>query len=68
MNYFIYYREEVSTVTNNGDDQDDKEESTMKRRSPNPHRPPSPIMIRRQSVFEDISQGIPRVMTRLNFL
>ena len=55
-------------MTNNGDDQDEKDESTMKRRSPNPHRVPSPILIRRQSVFEDISQGIPRAMTRLNFL
>ena len=58
----------MSTVPNNGDEQDEKEESTIKRRSPNPHRVPSPILIRRQSVFEDISQGIPRAMTRLNFL
>ena len=58
----------MSTVPNNGDEQDEKEESAIKRRSPNPLRVPSPILIRRQSVFEDISQGIPRAMTRLNFL
>ena len=31
-------------------------------------RPASPNMGRRQSVFEDISHGVPRAMTRLNFL
>ena len=33
-----------------------------------PIRPVSPNMGRRQSVFEDISHGVPRAMTRLNFL
>ena len=63
--FIFYLREEQTTISNNGEVQDDKEENVMKTRS---LKPPSPIMMRRQSVFEDISQGIPRAMTRLNFL
>ena len=33
-----------------------------------PITPASPNMARRQSVFEDICHGVPRAMTRLNFL
>ena len=48
-----------------GDQEDPKNNSSIQEP---PIRPASPNMARRQSVFEDISHGVPRAMTRLNFL
>ena len=54
-----------------GDQEDPKIAFDPKNNSSNQEptiRPASPNMARRQSVFEDISHGVPRAMTRLNFL